>query len=362
MQVYIDTFRAQNAVQSISDRARTIMNDSENLLKQVRRIGNGMQTEHADQVLKTVKQVEEDLSLLRSEMIKLQAYMQELSTYIANYSRCSYHQSVMTTNYANVDTYEVYAYLNNTKEVTGRAVSFQNVFDDEYVRIRQQLDSGIYKLDENRSKCTEALSALTEKIEHAQHKLQELEMKLAQLERRLRELQARIQELLRKAQSARAAAAAVHVPPLRTWTDEDGNVHDNSAEVHAAMQRKQQLLNEAAHYEAETARLQAEANLVAQEIAEVRSQIEYVRSVLAQMRATQSELKAHLAELAQRRQALSDCRNTMRSIHSSCMEQCATVRKECADAEQKLTQAVAELDRYTSALISDPALKHWRLF
>ena len=362
MQVHIDTFRAQNVVQSISDRAHTIMIDSENLLKRVRRVTNSMQTEHADKTLKTVKEVEADLNLLHGEMIKLQAYMQELSAHIANYSRCGYHNSVMTNNYANVATEEVHFYLNNTKEFSNRTVSFQYIFDEEYTRMRQQLDSGIYKLDEDHAKCMEADSLLTEKIERAQHKLEDLQMKLEQLRRRLQELTSRIAFLRDRARSARAAAAAVHIPELRMWTDSSGNTYTNESDVKAAEQHKRRLLEEAAQYDQEANVLQQEANLVQQEIDVVRAQIDELIILLQQMRETSIQLSLHLAEVAQRRQALSNCRNTLRSIHESCMDQCTTMRRECTEAQDNLTRAAAELEQYTSVLLSDPFLRQWRLF
>ena len=362
MRVHIDTNQAQSAVQAISDHASTIMDGSEALMRQTRKIGKQMQTQMADTVLKSVKEIETDLGHLRNEMYKLQGYMRELSTYIAQYSNCGYKYSVMTNHYANVTTHEVAEFRYRTQEVTEKTVTFQNVFDEECVRIRQELDSGIYKLDENHSACSQARTSLVQKIEHAQYKLQELQMKLEGLERRLRELQAQIQELRRKAQAARAAAAAVPVPPLRTWTDDDGNHHSNAAEVNAAQAKKQAYLAEAARYDAEADRLQVEANQVAQEIAAVRAEIEYVKSVLAQMQATEAELRAHLAELTRNREALSQCRTTVNKIHSFCMEQCATMRKECTEAESNLSRAAMELDGYTGTLISDPALCKWRLF
>lgn len=362
MQVYIDTFRAQSAVQTISERAHVLMEDSEKLLKRVRRVTNGMQTEHADKTMKTVKEVEADLSLLRSEMTKLQAYMGELSAYIANYSRCGYHNSVMTNNYANVATEEVHFYLNNTKEFYSKTVSFQYQFDEEYTRIRQQLDSGIYKLEEDHAKCMDAQSVLTGKIERAQHKLEELQMKLEQLRRRLQELNAQINSLRARARDLRRAAAAVYIPPLRVWTDDDGNTHDNSQEVQAAQAHKARLLREAEQCDQQANVLQQEANLVQQEIDMVRAQIDELIILLQQMRETAIQLSLHLAEVNQCRQKLSDCRNSLHTIHSSCMDQCNSMRRECVEAEANLTRAAAELDQYVSVLLNDPKLRDWRLF
>ena len=362
MQVYIDTFRAQSAVQSIADRARTLMEDSENLLKRVRRVTNGMQTEHADTTMKTVKEVEADLSLLRSEMTKLQAYMSELSAYIANYNCCSYHNSVMTRNYANVSTEEVHFYLNNAKDFSEKTVSFQYQFDEEYTRMRQQLDGGIARLDEDIARCNEAQNVLTGKIERAEHKLEQLQMKLEQLRRRLKELNSKIESLRARARDLRRAAAAVYIPPLRVWTDDDGNTYDNSQEVQAAQAHKARLLREADEYDQEANQVQLEANQVQLEIDAVIAQIDQLTALLTQMRETAIQLSYHLTEVNQRRQQLSDCRNNLRSIHSSCMDQCNSTRRECNDATDRLTRAAAELNQYTNVMLADPSLRDWRLF
>ena len=362
MQVRIDTSRAQASVDNIAVRARAIMEDSEHLLKRVRAIGWGMQTQMSDTVRKETKNVEEDLSNLRNEMNKLEAYMRELSAYISEYNRCGYAGSVLTYHHADVDTYDINTYLNRTRDVASSTSSFGYAFEDDYRNISSQLDSGIYRLDDNHAQCAGAMSSLKDKIYSAEHRLQEYQAKLAALDQKRVDLEARIRAALEKASAARANADAVYVPPYHWWTDSDGVRHDNSAERAAAISRRDRYLAEAARYEAEAARLQTELNQVLREIAEVKEYISYLQGLLAQMRSTEIELSAHLNELEKSRSALYQCRESLKSLCDKCMAQCHALSRNCSNAENNLVQAISALNKYEMTVLSNPQIQEWRLF
>ena len=338
------------------------MHDSEELLKKVRNIGRGMQTQMSDTVRNETKKVEEDLGNLQKEMLKLEAYMKELSSYIAEYNRCGYAGSVHSSYHADVDTRDIYTYLDSTRTVAGSVTSFRYAFDEDYKNITSQIDGAMYRLDDNHAQCGGALSSLHDKIYSAEHRLQECQSKLAAREKRKHDLETRIKAELERARAARANAAAVYVPPYRSWTDDDGRVHDNSAERAAAINTKNRYLAEAARHEAEASRLQSELNQVLREIQEVRERIAYLQNLLAQMRATDAELRAHLSELEKSRSALYKCRESLKSIHGDCMSQCYALSNECSNAENNLTQAISALNKYENTVLSGPLLQEWRFF
>lgn len=338
------------------------MYNSEELLKKVRNIGRGMQTQMSDTVRTETKKVEDDLSNLRKEMLKLDAYMKELSSYIAEYNRCGYGGAALSSYHADVDTRDITLYLEYTRTVASSVTSFRYAFEEDYKRIASELDGAMYRLDDNHAQCGGALSSLHDKIYSAEHRLEECKTKLAGLERRLRDLQERIRAALERARAARANAAAIHIPPYWSWTDDDGKVHDNSAERAAAINAKNRYLAEAARHEAEAARLQNEANQVMREIEEVRARIVYLQNLLTQMRATDAELRAHLNELSRCRGLLYKCRESLKSIRESCMSQCYALNHECANAESNLVQAISSLNNYENTVLSGPQLQEWRFF
>lgn len=362
MQVRIDTSHAQSGVERIEKAARDIMRNSEKLLKKVRNTGRGMQTQMHDTVYKETKRIESDLENLHNEMRKLEAYMQMLSSYIAEYNRCGYPGSVCGPYHADVDTLDISAYLDSTRDVADRVNSVRCTADEDHARITNQIDSAIYRLDDNHAQCDGALSSLHDKIYSAEARLQECRAKLAALEEKKRDLENRIRAARERAETAYRNAAAVYIPPPQSWSDSDGTVHNNSAEIAAAISRKNGYLAEAARYEAEAARLQDELNGVVREIVEVCERINYLENLLSQMRITEAELQSHLRELEMSRGALYKCRGSLNSVHADCDSSCHEFNRQCADVAENLVRANSALNNYDDTVLSDPRIQGWRLF